>query len=121
MKMSTKSVLISLFLVAALASAFAASNTTTLTVSTPLQVNGAKLDSGTYKVTWTTAGDKADVLFKNGKTEVKATAKLEDAKVAYPNTAIMRTNEGVMKQLWVGGKTTTLVFSETEKLNHQGE
>ena len=77
--------------------------------------------SGSYKVTWTTKGDKAEVLFKNGKNEVKATATLEEAKTAYPNTAIMRTNEGVVKQLWIGGKTTTLVFSEKEKLNTQGE
>jgi Protein of unknown function (DUF2911) len=121
MKISTRSVLISLFIIAALASAFAASNTTTLTVYTPLQVNGTKLDSGSYKVTWTTNGDKAEVLFKSGKNEVKATATLEEAKTAYPNTAIMRTNEGVVKQLWIGGKTTTLVFSEKEKLNTQGE
>jgi hypothetical protein len=121
MKISTRSALICLFIIAALASAFAGGNNTTLTVNTPLQVNGAKLDSGTYKVTWTTVGDKVEVLFKNGKTEVKASAKLEDAKTTYPNTAIMRTNEGVVKQLWVGGKTTTLVFGETEKLNHQGE
>ena len=112
MKISLKSALIVMLVITALTAAFAASNSTTLTVTTPLQVNGATLQPGSYKVTWTANGEKADVLFKNGKTEVKATAKLEAAKTTYPNTAIMRTTDGAVKQLWVGGQTTTLIFAE---------
>jgi Protein of unknown function (DUF2911) len=112
MKTSVKSALISLFVIAALVCAFAASNSTTVQVTSPLQVNGSKLDVGSYKVSWTPNGDKVDVLFKNGKTEVKATAKLEPSKTTYANTAVMRTNDGVMKEIWVGGKNTTLVFAE---------
>ena|ERR1043165_1956100 len=107
-----KKVLIALFLISALVSAYAATNSVTLTVTSPMQVNGAKLEAGSYKITWTTNGDKADVIFKNGKTEVKATAKLEEAKITYSNTAVMRTTDGNVKQIWVGGKNTTLVFAE---------
>jgi hypothetical protein len=112
MKSSMKSALIALFILTALLCAFAASNSTTLQVNSTLQVNGSKLDAGLYKVTWTANGDKADVIFKNGKTEVKAIAKVEAAQTTYPNTAVIRTSEGVMKQLWVGGKNTTLIFAE---------
>src|SRR5690349_1245479 len=112
MTKSVKCAVLALFILTALVAAFAASNTTTLNVNSPLQVNGAKLDAGSYKVTWTVNNGKADVIFKNGKTEVKATAKLEDAKVVYLNTAIMKGQDGSMKQLWIGGKTTTLIFAE---------
>ena len=112
MHTSLKSVLVGLLVIISLVSAFAANNSTTLNVTSPLQVNGTKLEVGSYKVTWVANGDKADVLFKNGKTEVKTTAKVEDAKIIYSNTAVMRSTDGVMKQLWIGGKTTTLVFAE---------
>lgn len=106
-----KSVLIAVFLVLALATAFAA-NSTNLTVSSPMQINGTKLAPGDYKVSWTINNGQADVVFKNGKQEVKATAKVEDAKVVYLGTAVMKDKDGAVKQLWIGGKTTTLIFAE---------
>jgi hypothetical protein len=109
---TSKSVLIALFLLLALATAFAASNSTNLTVNSTLQINGAQLKPGDYKVTWTVNNGKADVIFKNGKQEVKASAKVEDAKVVYLGTAVMKEKDGTVKQLWVGGKTTTLIFAE---------
>lgn len=112
MRTSLKSVLVALVLITALVSAFAANNTTTVNVTSPLQVNGNKLEVGSYKVTWTANGEKADVVFKNGKNEVKTTAKIEDAKVIYSNTAVVKTTDGIMKQVWVGGRTTALIFSE---------
>lgn len=121
MKMSLKSALISLFILTALVAAFAASNSTQLTVNSPLQVNGTKLEPGSYNVSWTTNGNKADVVFKSGKTEVKAAAKLEDSKTRYPNTAVMRTADGQVMQLWIGGKTTTLVFANSDSSRNSGE
>ena len=112
MRTGFKTAVIAIFLLICVVCALAANNSTTVQINSPLQVNGAKLDVGHYKVTWTANGDKADVVFKNGKTEVKTTAKLQDAKLIYSNTALMRTNDGVMKELWIGGTTTTLVFNE---------
>ena len=112
MRTGFKTAVIAALVLICVVSVCAANNSTTVQINSPLQVNGAKLDVGHYKVTWTANGDKADVVFKNGKTEVKATAKLQDAKIIYSNTALMRTNDGVMKELWIGGTTTTLVFAE---------
>ena len=121
MKISLKSALIALFILTVVVAGFAANNSATVTVTSPLQVNGAKLQPGSYNVTWTANGNKADVVFKSGKTEVKATAKLEDSKTRYPNTAVMRTADGQVKQLWIGGKTTTLVFADTDSSRNSGE
>jgi hypothetical protein len=112
MRTEFKTAVIAAFVLLCVVCALAAGNSTTLQINSPLQVNGTRLDVGQYRVTWTANGDKADVVFKNGKTEVKATAKLQDSKTIYNNTAVMRTTDGVMKELWIGGKTTTLIFAE---------
>jgi Protein of unknown function (DUF2911) len=112
MRTGLKTAAIAAFVLICVVLAFAASNSTTLQVNSTLQVNGTKLDPGQYKVTWTPNGDKADVVFKNGKNEVKVTAKVQDSKTVYSNTAVMRTSEGMMKELWIGGRTTTLIFAE---------
>lgn len=104
---------VALFLMLALAAAFAAATgSARVTLNNAAQLNGTKLAAGTYKVTWTAEGEKAQVVFKNGNTEVKANAKIVELKVAPANGAVVKNTAGELKEVWFGGKTTTLVFTE---------
>jgi hypothetical protein len=96
----------------ALTMAVAAPNSGSVEVKSPIQVNGNKLDAGLYKITYTVNGDKADVVFKSGKNEVKTTAKIEESKAKAANTAISRTADGKLTQIWFAGRTTSLVFAD---------
>lgn len=96
--------------VLALTAAIAATSTGSVEVKSAIQVNGNKLDAGLYKITYTVNGDKAEVVFKNGKNEVKTTAKIEENKAKAANTAIARTADGKLTQIWFAGRTTSLVF-----------
>ncbi|HVZ85023.1 MAG TPA: hypothetical protein VG893_15215 [Terracidiphilus sp.] len=61
--------------------AFAAKNSQSLTLSTPVTVGSTQLDAGNYKITWTGTGANVEVtIAQKGKTPVTVAAKMVDAK-----------------------------------------
>lgn len=113
MNHSVKAVVtIAFVLIAVLFASAATTATANIEVKAPFHVNGTKMDAGVYKITYTIDGNKADVIFKSGKSEVKATAKVEENKAKAANTAVARNAEGKLTQIWFGGKTTSLVFAD---------
>ncbi len=61
--------------------AFAAKNSQSLTLTTPVTVGTTQLPAGDYKVTWTGTGSNVQVtIAQKGKATVNVAAKLVDAK-----------------------------------------
>ncbi len=60
--------------------AFAAKDSQSLTLTTPVTVGSKVLPAGNYKVSWTGAGQNVQVtIAQNGKSAVSVTAKMVDA------------------------------------------
>jgi hypothetical protein len=95
-------------------SAFAAiSGKANMSLTTPAQLGGKQLTPGNYKLQWTGEGDNVQVTVLSGKKEVAtASAKLVDRPQAAPNDAVVKDNDGSIKQVWFGGKKMSIVFGE---------
>lgn len=109
--MKTKLLVIALVLVLGISTVFAASGSARLTINTKAQLNGTTLEPGSYKLSWTGDGDKVQVTFKKGKHEFTAPAKLvQISKPLY--SAVVTDKSGAVREIWLEGKTTSLVFTE---------
>lgn len=60
--------------------AFAAKNSETVTINTPVKVGTTQLPAGDYKVTWTGTGSAVQVTLQKGKTAVTVPAKATEEK-----------------------------------------
>ncbi len=91
-------------------SSFALEGKVNVSLSRPAQIAGQQLPQGEYKVVFTGAGNDAQVTLTSAdrKTVVKATAKVVEGAKAQ-NTAIV-TDNGILKEILLGGKTQSLVF-----------
>ena len=93
---------------------FAASNSTTINLTSPTTVAGTKLDPGTYKVSWTGEGDNVAVVFKGNKTEVKAQAKAVKNDAPMASTSYVTNKDGELSEIRPGGKATAIRISNTQ-------
>jgi hypothetical protein len=84
----------------------AIANAATMTVSSPIWVGGTELKPGDYKVAVT--GEK--VVFTKGKTVVEATATTGTADKKFSSTSFISV-DSKMKELYLGGTSTKLVFT----------
>lgn len=103
------------FLVLALAltiaiSAFAATNSTKLSFSSPSQVAGQQLAAGTYKVTWSGTGENVEVKLAQGSKIVTVKAKLVETPQKNRNYAKGVDQSGNLKTLYIGGTKQALSF-----------
>jgi hypothetical protein len=102
-------VLIALFAL----SAFAAGTTGkgNMFLSSGGQIGGKRLDPGDYKLQWTGDGNDIKVTVFQGKKEVvSAPAKLVDRAENARDNAVVKGDDGSIKQVWFGGKKMTIVF-----------
>ena len=103
-------------------SAFAASNSGSMTVAQPVRVNGVQLAPGEYRVKWEGAGDNVTVTILEGK-KVVATAPahlVEIKKVDNNSYLATPSDSGVVNiaELRFAGKTQALdIGDEMAKLN----
>ena len=114
MKVMTKiewTALVLLITFAAVA-AVAATGSARIDLNSDATLNGSKLTAGSYKISWTGSGDSVDVVFKNGKQEIKTSAKVVELKKAPARTSIVKNSDGSIREIWFGGKTSSLVFAQ---------
>lgn len=103
-------VLVALFSLSAFAAGTAGKASMSLTA--PAQLAGKQLAPGNYKLQWTGEGNevKVTVLNSNKKEVVTASAKLVDRPQAASDDAVVKGEDGSIKQVWFGGKKMSLVF-----------
>ena len=104
----TKSMKLSALLILALA--IASASTHTVTLFQPSVVSGTELKPGDYKLT--VENNKATI--EKGKAKVEATVKVENGTDKFGATSVRYTSEGgkyKVKEIRLGGTTTTLVFN----------
>jgi hypothetical protein len=94
--------------------AFAASNSTTINLTSPTSVAGTKLDPGTYKVSWTGEGDHLTVVFKGNKSEVKAQGATVKNDAPMSSTSFVTNKEGEISEIRPGGKNTAVKITNTQ-------
>lgn len=90
LKVALLSTLVAFLMTGAL---FAAENTKSLTINTPVQVNGTVLKPGDYKVSWEGTGPAVTVKFVKGK-ETVATAPAKLDAVKSEQTSVQMNNAG---------------------------
>jgi hypothetical protein len=103
--------MIAAFLVLALGAAFAASNSTQITLGSATTVAGQKLAPGTYKVTWTGQGDNLTVVLKGNNAEVTAPAKAVKNTSRQAATSIVTNKNGDLTEIRPAGKDSTISFA----------
>lgn len=95
-------------------SAFAAGTAgkANMTLSNSAQLAGKQLPAGDYKLTWTGEGNDVKVTVVNAykKEVVTAAAKVVERPQAAPNNAVIKGDDGNIKQVWFSGKKTAIVF-----------
>jgi hypothetical protein len=109
-----KTGIIAAFLLLAIGTALAASNSTDVSFTNPTSLAGNKIAPGTYKLSWTGEGDNLTVTLKSGKTEVKAPAKMvkNDSPMSY--TSFVTNKDGELLEIRPAGKKTTIQFTDAQ-------
>ncbi len=98
-------------LVLSLAAA-AADGNVSMSIKSPLQLNGKQLAPGDYKIRWSGNGSDLKVSFLIGNKEVLTTnAKLVERAAASPYTATM-TAENSLKEIRLAHKKSVIVFAD---------
>ncbi|HME08836.1 MAG TPA: hypothetical protein VKG25_17390 [Bryobacteraceae bacterium] len=94
--------------------AYAGSNYN-VTLYGPTNVNGSQFQAGDLKVQL--QGDK--VILKQGKTSVQAPVHVETKPNKFVATSV-DTNDGVLREIRIGGTSTILVFGPSDKASTEG-
>lgn len=101
--------LVALFSLSALAAGTAGKGSMSLT--SPAQLAGKQLPAGNYKLQWSGEGTEVKVTVLSGKQEVvTAPAKIVERAQTALNDAIVKGDDGSIKQVWFGGKKMSIVF-----------
>lgn len=92
--------------------AVATAGKASVTLSSPAQLAGKQLAPGNYKLTWTGEGNEVKVTIVNSfKQEVvTAAAKLVDRPQTAPDNAVIKGDDGSIKQVLFSGKKMSIVF-----------
>jgi hypothetical protein len=95
----------------------AAANSHTVSVKTPISLNGTEITPGFYVVEWVTHSPEATVTFtRNGKVVVMAPGKMVERDNKSSADAVVYTNNAdgshTLKEIRFAGKKQVLVFGE---------
>jgi hypothetical protein len=95
--------------------AFAAKNSQTVAIDTPVKVGTTELPAGNYKVTWTGTGSTAQVtIAQKGKASVTAPAKLTEQKNNQPSITTNTVNGAtILQSIQLNNVTLSLASAAT--------
>ena len=104
-------------------SAFAASNTGSMNLTQPAQINGVQLAPGEYRVTWAGTGDNVTLTILQGKkTVATAQAHIRELSKAYGNDGFLSTPsdkgaQTIAELRFAGKKQAFAIGDEMAKIN----
>jgi hypothetical protein len=92
-----------------------AKNARTLTLRTPVTLQGTEINAGQYEVSWVSHSPTATITFtQNNTTVATAEGKWVDGEVKYPTDAVLYTNNAdgshTLMEIRLGGTNRALVF-----------
>lgn len=91
--------------------AVAANGSGSMSVTSPLQLNGKQIAAGDYKVVWTGDENNLKVTIKSGNKEIATgTAKMVERPSASPYDAVVQ-QDGKLSEIHFDGKKKVLVFN----------
>lgn len=114
--MKTPKLILLIVVTLALAFSAAANNSKTLSFRTEVTLNGSKLPTGFYEITWVSHSPEATVTFvKAGQTMITAMGKWVDRDVKYDTDTVVYTNNPdgshTLLEIRFAGRKQALVFA----------